>query len=165
MGWNFQREESNNNGGGFVSTIKAGDKLRVRVKSAQKATSKAGGNDMIVLQFDVSGHPDIIYHYITFMPQNPEMTNRLLTQFYDSFKDIPEGELDIQKWVGKVGAVKFKTEEYDGSERPKIHWFIKADKQSDLPAWVEPQRASADGAEKEGGFMSVPDTDDEEIPF
>ena len=160
MGWSFQREE-NNNSGGFVSTIKAGDKLRVRVKSAEKAVSKTG-NDMIVLQFDVSGHPDIIYHYITFLPNNPEVTNGKLTQFYDSFKDIPEGELDIQKWVGKVGAAKFKTEEYNGSTSPKIHWFIKADKQGELPAWVEPQRKSDNDGD---GFMTIPEGADDECPF
>jgi len=170
MSWNYQREE-NNNGEGFVSRIKAGDKLRVRIKSVEKAQSKTG-NDMLVFQFDVSGHPDIIYYYLVFLANNPSVTNGKLTQFYDSFKDIPEGSKDLNSWVGKVGAATFKMEEYNGQLNPKISWFIKAEKQADLPAWVEPVRASDGGNTQStvasapvGEFMNVPDSEMNEIPF
>jgi hypothetical protein len=56
----------------------------------------------------------------------------MLTQLFDSFKDIPEGNFNIQSWVGKVGACMVKLDDQD---RPKISYFIKADKQDDLPAW------------------------------
>lgn len=153
MAWSFQREESNN----FVTNVPEG-KHRIRVKSAEKAVSKSG-NDMLVLQFDVSGYTTTLYHYITFMADKPEITNRMLTQFFDSFKDIPEGELDTSKWIGKVGACVVKHEEYNGNTNAKISYFISADKQGDLPAWKEPGDTATDG------FVNVPDGIPEALPF
>lgn len=129
--WNYQREESE------FKPIPEG-KHRIRIKSADKAVSKSG-NDMLALQFEVSGYNSTIYHYIVFMQDRPEITNRMLTQFFDSFKDIPDGEFNTDKWVGKVGACQIKHEEYNGKITARLHYFIKADKQADLPPWKEPE--------------------------
>ena len=119
---------------------------------------------MLVLQFDVSGYTATLYHYIVFMPDKPEITNRMLTQFFDSFKDIPEPkpgeEININSWIGKVGACTVKHEEYNGNTNAKIGYFIAADKQGDLPVWREPDGTEVDA----NGFMQVPD-DAPDIPF
>jgi hypothetical protein len=160
MAWNFKRENTNS----YTTKISEGNH-RIRVKSAEKAVSKSG-NDMLVLQFDVSGYTETIYHYITFMPDKPEITNRMLTQFFDSFKDIADGELDTAKWVGKVGACSVKHEEYNGNVNAKVDRFIPAEKQDSLPPWKD-----ADGNVKPApvadadGFMSIPDNVGEELPF
>lgn len=129
--WNYQREESE------FKPIPEG-KHRIRIKSADKAVSKSG-NDMLVLQFEVSGYNSTLYHYIVFMQDKPEITNRMLTQFFDSFKDIPDGEFDTSKWIGKVGACQIKHEEYNDKVTAKLHYFIRADRQADLPPWKEPE--------------------------
>lgn len=129
--WNYQREESE------FKPIPEG-KHRIRIKSAEKEVSKSG-NDMLALQFEVSGYNSLLYHYIVFMQDRPEITNRMLTQFFDSFKDIPDGEFDTSKWIGKVGACQVKHEEYNDKVTAKLHYFIKADKQKDLPPWKEPE--------------------------
>lgn len=152
MGWSFKREESS----GFSTKVPEG-KHRIRIKSAEKAISKSG-NDMLVLQFDISGYPDNLYHYITFMNDKPEITNRMLTQFFDSFKDIPEGEFDMIKWIGKVGACTIKHEEYNGNVNAKVGYFIHADKQGDLPEWK-----GVDG-EDANGFINV-SAEDTNLPF
>ena len=131
MAWDFKREESNT----FVTKVPEG-KHRIRIKDAEKAVSK-NGNDMLVLQFEISGYKDLIYHYIVFMQDKPEITNRNLTQFFDSFKDIPDGEFDTSKWIGKVGACTVKHEEYNDNINAKVDKFIPADKQGDLPPWQE----------------------------
>lgn len=151
MAWEFKREESN----GYSTNVPEG-KHRIRVRSAEKAVSK-NGNDMLALQFDVSGYNTTLYHYIVFMQDKPEITNRMLTQFFDSFKDIPEGELDMTKWIGKVGACNVKHEEYNGNVNAKINYFIHADKQGDLPAWKEPDGSSASETSS--------DEIEEELPF
>ena len=130
MAWNYQREESN----GFEPLPEG--KYRIRVKAVEKAQSKKG-NEMLVFQFDVSGSNKTLYHYITFLPDNPSVTNGQLTQFFDSFKDIEDGDFEILHWVGKVGACKIKHELYNGEKRERISYFIKADKQNDLPPWQE----------------------------
>lgn len=155
MAWDFKREESSN----FVTKVPEG-KHRIRIKSAEKAVSKSG-NDMLVLQFDISGYEATMYHYIVFMADKPQITNRMLTQFFDSFKDIPEGEFDTSKWIGKVGACVVKHEEYNGSVNAKVSYFLSADKQGDLPAWQEPANSNAGNND----FMSVPDGSLPEIPF
>ena len=123
MAWNFKREETNS----FTTKIPEGNH-RIRIKSADKAVSKSG-NDMLVLQFDVSGYTENIFHYITFMPDKPEITNRNLTQFFDAFKDIADGELDTAKWIGKVGACYVKHSEYNGNVNAKVDRFIPTGKQ------------------------------------
>lgn len=157
MSWNYNREESN----GFSTNVPEG-KHRIRVKSAEKAVSKSG-NDMLVLQFDISGYNSTLYHYITFMNDKPEITNRMLTAFFDSFKDIPDGDFNMSNWVGKVGACVVKHEEYNGNVNAKISYFIKADKQDDLPAWKEPENAG--GAVGGTDFVNIPDGVVEELPF
>ena len=129
MAWNYQREETS------FAPLPEG-KYRIRVRAVEKAESKSG-NEMLVFQFDVSGSGKVIYHYITFLPNNPSVTNGQLTQFFDSFKDIQDGDFNILNWVGKVGAAKIKHEEYNGEKRERISYFIKADKQNDLPPWQE----------------------------
>lgn len=151
--WDYKRTEAENTG---YTPLPEG-KYRIRIKSADKAISKQG-NDMLALQFEVSGSTTIIYHYIVFMVDRPEVTNRMLTQFFDAFGDIPEGDFNMANWIGKVGAAKTKNETYNGNTNTKIHWFVPADKQGDLPAWVEPESAG-------NVFRDVTDTDSELPPF
>ena len=158
MAWQYRREEHK------FEVIPEGQ-YRIRIKSADKAISSKG-NDMLALQFEVSGSPQILYHYIVFLDDRPEITNRMLTQFFDSFKDIPEGDFNMTNWIGKVGACKIKHEEYNGNTQAKIHYFIRADKQSDLPPWKEPPKRDNERSGvkvDENGFESLDGVPD--LPF
>lgn len=131
MNWSFKREEST----GFSTNIPEG-KHRVRIKSAKKDVSKNSGNDMLVLELEVNGYPnESVFNYITFLDDKPEITNRMLTQFFDSFKDIPEGDFNMNNWIGKVGACTIKHSEYNDNISAKVGYFIPANRQTDLPAW------------------------------
>ena len=157
--WSYQREE-----GGFSTNIPEGVH-RIRIKTAEKAVSKTG-KKMLTLQFEISGYNATIYHYIVFLEDRPEITNRNLTQFFDSFKDIPDGQFDTSKWIGKVGAAYIKHEKYNGNVNAKIGNFVKAEKQTDLPAWKEPEKkATASPSSTDTVFVNVPDGVDEELPF
>lgn len=150
MDWSYKREE------GSFAIIPEGD-YRIRVRSAEKVLSKKG-REMLALQFDVSGKNQILYHYITFLQDKPEITNRQLTSFFDSFKDIQDGDFDMSHWVGKVGACHVKHEESDyngGSVQARIHYFIRANKQDSLQPWQEPQ-----GSLSGGGFTNNASSDE-----
>lgn len=148
MAWEYKREEQK------FEQIPEG-RYRIRIKSAEKAVSKKG-NDMLALQFEVSGSRQILYHYISFLDDRPEITNRMLTAFFDSFSAIEDGDFNMTNWIGKVGACVVK---HDDDGRARISYFIKADKQGDLPMWQE-----ADGRRvNSSGFEEVLDNDD--IPF
>lgn len=153
MSWQYKRQERQ------FSVIPEGE-YRIRIRSAEKAVSKSG-RDMLSLQFDVSGRNEILYHYIVFLDDKPEITNRMLTQFFDSFKDIPEGDFNIRNWIGKVGACKIRHEESDyngGSTQARIHYFIEAGKQGNLAPWKEP------GGEKKKDWTDNPAAGDEFVP-
>ena len=134
MAWDYQREEQH------FEPLPEG-RYRIRVRSVEKAMSSKG-NDMLVFQFDVSGSNKVLYYYLVFMADRPEITNGKLTQFFDSFKGIKDGDFNTANWVGKVGACMIKHEDYQGEKRERISYFIKADKQKDLPAWQEGSNAA-----------------------
>lgn len=140
MGWKYQREESTP-----IEQIPEG-KHRIRIKSVEAAQSKAG-NDMLAFQFEVSGFSTILYHYITFLNDKPEITNRMLTQFFDSFKDIPEGNFKFSTWTGKVGACMVAKDK-NNPDRTRLSYFIPADKQADLPAWKNSNGGAPAGFEE-----------------
>jgi hypothetical protein len=123
MAWNFQRTEQQ------FQTIPAGDH-RVVIDSAEKAQSKAG-NDMLVIKLRVSGYDSMLWHYIVFMDEHPEITNRNLTQLFDSF-GIADGDFNLAGWVGKAGAAHTKI---DDQGYAKVAWFIHKSKQDKLPPW------------------------------
>ena len=130
MSWEYRREEAQ------FKPVPEG-KHRIRIRSAEKAVSK-NGNDMLALQFEVSACNQILYHYIVFLNDRPEITNRNLTQFFDSFKDIEDGDFNMNNWIGKVGACMVVHEENDrGETQAKIKYFIRAKNQDDLPPWRE----------------------------
>lgn len=158
MAWEYKREEAQ------FEVLPEGQ-YRIRVRSAEKAQSKSG-NDMLALQFDVSGSNTILYHYIVFLADKPEITNRMLTQFYDSFAGIPEGDTNLMAWLGQVGACKVKHDEYNGNKTAKVSYFIKADKQKVLPPWQEPSNNVRPKTNDGTDFMSVADgLEDKGLPF
>ena len=63
MAWSYEREERQE-----FAPIPEG-KYRIRVKAVEKTVSNAG-NEMLSFQFDVSGTNSILFHHITFLPNN-----------------------------------------------------------------------------------------------
>lgn len=157
MAWDYNREESNS----YETRIPEGAH-RIRIKAAEKSVSKTG-NDMLVLQFDVSGYKDIIYHYIVFLQDKPQITNRNLTQFFDAFKDIPDGEFNMDKWIGATGACIIKHEEYNGNVNAKVDKFLPVEKQADLPAWRNADGTPAPVPDADG-FVNM-DNVESDLPF
>lgn len=153
MAWQYKRTEQQ------FENVPVG-KHRIRIKSAEKAVSRASGNDMLALQFEVSGMPNILYHYITFLDDRPEVTNRMLTAFFDAFPGIAEGDFNMRNWIGQVGACMVAVDKND-PDRTRLSYFIRADKQDDLPPWRDSQGRQV--AVDAKGFEEV--QDDDENPF
>lgn len=147
MEWNYQREEST------FEEIPVGEH-RVRIADAEKAISK-NGNDMLVLTLDVSGYGARLWHYVVFMPDHPEITNRNLTAIFDSF-GIADGDFNLANWKGKVGACVTKQDEFG----TKVRYFLSKKKQETIPPWKEP---SESGGKKKPVLQEF--DDDGEIPF
>ena len=145
MAWKFERVEETRT----FEELPEG-KYRVAVESAEMAISKAG-NDMLVLKFAVSGSKTHLWNYITFLEDRPEITNRMLTQFFDSF-GIEDGDFNLAGYVGRTGGVNVK---HDDTGRAKISYFLSKRQQEQLPPWQGemPQ------------FKPLEDDDDDTLPF
>ncbi|MBO5309682.1 MAG: DUF669 domain-containing protein [Clostridia bacterium] len=146
MNWNFEREETT------FEAIPVGD-YRCRIKEVEKAVSK-NGNDMLIVKLEVSGQASMLFHYITFLNDHPEITNRMLTQVFDSF-GIEEGNFNIVTWQGKAGGVHIK---HDDEGRAKVSYFLSKKKQEDLPDWQQPNGVKA-------GIAMTPVDDNDDLPF
>lgn len=137
VNWNFNAADYEETS---FKPVPIGDH-RVRIASAEEQTSNSG-RQMIKLVLDVSGYNSTIWHFIVFMPENTKLTNQKLGELWNSF-GIPQGNFNLQSWVGKVGAAKVKHEDYNGEPDAKIAYFINKDRQDKLPAWQEPSNAVA----------------------
>ena len=147
MEWKFERVEQK------FEALPVG-KYRLRIKEAEKAISKNSGNDMLIITFEVSGSNQTLIHYIPFLADKPEVTNRMLTAFFDSFGI--DGDFNLVNWKGKCGGCQTKLEEYQGEDRARIAYFLNKKQQESLPAWQ-------DGEKKKP--VLTPVEDDESLPF
>lgn len=144
MAWQFKREETE-----FEELAEG--RYRVMIVDAQMAVSKSSGNDMLVIKLQVSGSKRNLWNYITFLDDRPEITNRMLTQFFDSF-GIDDGNFNLKSYLGKIGGCQVK---HDDQGRAKIQYFLSKKQQEALPAWKG----------EVPKFEELPDGDEEELPF
>ncbi len=144
-GWNYAREEQ--------SRLEPGE-YRVAIVDAEETVSKSSGNPMIVVTVQPNGSSIKIKHYIV---QN-QYFNRNMTQFFDAFPQIDEGDFNFLGWVGCIGAAKLKE---DDNGYLKVAWFIGSKKAEKLPPWVGemPERQSITDI---SGFSEM---DESELPF
>lgn len=144
INWNYKHESG-------IQAIPVGEH-RIRIADVSKEVSKSG-KDMIKLVFDVSGFNSQLYHYIVFLPDYPEITNRNLTQLFDSF-GISEGDFNLANWKGKVGGCKTKEDEYG----TKVQYFLSRKKVEQLPQWQEKTKGNS-------GVTPIPVIDNGDLPF
>lgn len=153
MAWNYQRTESTQ-----FAEIPEG-RYRALIDSAEKAVSRSG-NDMLVIKMKVSGQTSSIWYYISFLEDRPEITNRMLTQLFDSF-GIEEGNFNLMSYVGKAGGICVK---HDDTGRARISYLLSKKQQEELPPYVgDPVKAPP--KVNENGFMEIPEGEDDEILF
>ena len=149
--WKFNPEDYNPD---RFELVPPGD-YRVRIEDAEETSSKSG-YPMIKLTLKVSGYNGKVWHYMVFMADTPErmkMTNDNLGRIFDSF-GIPQGDLNVEHWKGKVGAAHIKNEpDHKENMRAVVGYFIQRSKQEELPAWqerpvarIEPEMVSAEDA-------------------
>lgn len=154
MPWVFKREEK------AFDEIPAG-RYRVRIDSAEKAVSNAG-NDMLVIKLEVSGQNRLLWDFIPFLPDRPEITNRKLTQLFDAF-GIEDGNFDLASYTGKAGAAQIK---HDDDGKARLHYYLRKGSaaERELPEF----KSLLGGSKPEiptDQWMPVPEGMKDEVPF
>lgn len=149
MAWNYERTESE------FERVQEGTH-RIRIRSVEKRTAQSG-REMLSFQFNVSGTNALLFYNIVFLEDRPEITNRNLTQFFDSFADIPDGNFNFAEWIGKAGAAEVSYNE-DGFANLK---FIPKRRQANLPAWKD----TGSNTPATNGMRGFSEVDNEGMPF
>lgn len=120
--WDFyQRDES--------SYLAKPGANRCVIVDAREATSKTSGKPMIVVTVTPSSSTAKVKVFFV----QGEFFNKKMTQFFDAFPEIEEGNFDFDSWVGSVGAAFFGV---DDRGYLTVKYFLKPDKAKDLPPFV-----------------------------
>ena len=131
--WNYEETKSD-----FESEQIPNGDYRMIIRGAEKAMSKDTVNPkkMIKLKLGVSGYAKNVFHYIVFLPNNREITNRNLTNFFRSF-GIEGGNFNLDSYLGKEGAGRV---EIDSNGYEKVKYFLEGTMKDRLPAFAPPAK-------------------------
>ena len=141
------------------SIIPTGDH-RVRINDVVEKTFSSG-NEGFEITLDVSGHGGKLWFYLVLDRNDTKKTNQRIGTFFESFGI---GDFDLSHyrgWIGKIGGVRVKHEEYNGSTSAKVAFCLSRKNQDKLPAWKGETTAAT--AMATANFTEVKADDD--LPF
>ena len=140
---NYHREEAE-----FTPIV---GKIRCVITDVEEKVSKSG-NNMIVITVNPSGSKAKVKYWLV----DNDYFNRNATSFFDSFKEIEEGNFDFLTWIGAEGAAMFKEGDNGYAE---IAYFISADRAANLPPFegTKPPRQTV--------TKFTEDDSEDELPF
>ena len=150
--WNFdpsQYSEKN------FEIIPVGD-YRARIAEVTERRFNSG-NEGYELTLEINGYSARMWYYLVLDASNPERTNQRLGEFFDSFGITSYTLGSGKQWVGKVGAVRVKHEEYKGENQAKVAYTIARNRQDKLAPW----RGNVTAPVTAQGTVELPD----ELPF
>ena len=114
------------------SIIPAGDH-RVRISNVEGKTFKSG-NTGFEITLEVSGHGGSLWFYLVLDPSDTKKTNQRIGTFFESFGITDYDLSHYRGWIGKVGGVRVKHEDYNGSPSAKVAFCLSRKNQDKLPA-------------------------------
>ena len=150
MTWIFNANEYEEKG---FSIIPEGD-FRARIVDVVQKTFRSG-NPGMEITLEVSGHSGRLWHYIVLDHSDTKKTNQRIGSFFDSFGITDPNLSNYRSWIGKVGAVRVKHEDYNGNTSAKVAFCLSKKNQDKLPPAQFGNTAPA----------SAPVINDSELPF
>lgn len=130
ISWNYdpsQYEEKS------FEIIPVGD-YRARISDVVEKTFNSG-NQGFEITLDINGYNSKMWFYLVLDPQNPGQTNQRLGDFFNSFGITNPALGTGKQWIGSMGAVRVKHEEYKGDTRAKVAYVLNKSRQDKLEPW------------------------------
>ncbi|MBE7039108.1 MAG: hypothetical protein E7398_00085 [Ruminococcaceae bacterium] len=154
--WNFDATQYKEQD---FQIIPAGDH-RVRIEDVIERKFNSG-NEGYEITLSVNGYNSKLWFYIVLDASNVERTNQRLGEFFNSFGITNTAMGTGKQWIGSVGAVRVKHEEYNNSTTAKVAYCINKSRQDKLPAWKTPINGTAPVSSNEFTPIDTPS----DLPF
>ena len=74
-----------------------------------------------------------MWFYLVLDPTDTKKTNQRIGTFFESFGITDYDLSHYRNWIGKVGGVRVKHEEYNGSQSAKVAFCLNRKNQDKLP--------------------------------
>lgn len=137
--------------------IPVGD-YRARITDVVEKTFSTG-NAGYEITFEINGYNAKMWSYLVLDPSNPAQTNQRIGDFFNAFGITSPAMGTGKQWIGCVGAVRIKHEDFNGDKRAKVAYYIAKSRQDKLAPW---KNGSAAPAPAQGDvFVDIP----ENLPF
>lgn len=121
--------------------IPVGD-YRARIADVVEKKFKSG-NEGYEITLDINGYNSKMWFYLVLDPQNVAQTNQRIGDFFNSFGITGTAMGTGKQWIGSVGAVRVKHEQYNGENQAKVAYCISRDRQDKLEPWKNTGTAKA----------------------
>lgn len=152
--WNYDPSQYKEND---FPVIPVGD-YRARVADVVEKKFSSG-NEGYEITMEINGYNSKLWFYLVLDASDPAKTNQRIGDFFTSFGITNHAMGSGKQWIGAVGAVRVKHEEYNGENRAKIAYCIARNRQDKLPAWKN--TAAAQAAPVVDNSVNIPDN----LPF
>ena len=127
---------------------------RVRIEEVVEKTFNSG-NEGYEITLAVNGYNSKLWYYLVLDRNDPKKTNQRIGDFFNSFSITDHHLGSGKQWIGKVGAIRVKHEEYNGNTSAKVAYVINRKKQDKLAPWKDVSNTAPVAVE----------VSDEELPF
>lgn len=128
--WNYDPSQYKEND---FPIIPVGD-YRARIADVVEKRFSSG-NEGYEITLDINGYSSKMWFYLVLDNSNPANTNQRIGDFFNSFGITSPAMGSGKQWIGSVGAVRIKHEEYQGENRAKVAYCLARSRQDKLPPW------------------------------
>lgn len=128
--WNYDPSQYKEND---FQIIPVGD-YRARIADVVEKKFQSG-NEGYEITLEINGYNSKLWFYLVLDASDPAKTNQRIGDFFNSFGITNPAMGTGKQWVGMVGAVRVKHEEYNGENRAKIAYCLARSRQDKLAPW------------------------------
>ena len=136
--WNYDPSQYKEND---FQIIPVGD---YRARIADVVEKKfSSGNEGYEITLEINGYNSKMWFYLVLDAADPAKTNQRIGDFFNSFGITSPAMGSGKQWIGMVGAVRVKHEDYNGESRAKIAYCLARNRQDKLAPWKNGNAAPA----------------------